>query len=135
MIIWKKYINELIILGALLFMIIGYLYKNTQVNKLYTVKSETSKSINDINQIVGLKNQWDNKKIKSKILKIKNNLSNNNIKSFDLKSRKLTAILKDLSSKQMNKIIISLENRAVQIILIKVTLKNNKYGMEIKCKW
>jgi len=135
MIIWKKYINELIILGALLFMITGYLYKNTQVNKLYTVKSETSKSINDINQIVGLKNQWDNKKIKSKILKIKNNLSNNNIKSFDLKSRKLTAILKDLSSKQMNKIIITLENRAVQIILIKVTLKNNKYGMEIKCKW
>ena len=133
--IWKKYINELFILGALVFMIIGYSYKNIQIDKLYTVKSESSKSINDITQIVGLKDHWDNKTIKNKISKIKNNLSKNNIKSFELKSRKLTAIFKNLSSKQMNKAIINLENTAVQIILIKVTLKDKKYKMEIKCKW
>ena len=133
--IWKKYINELIILGSLIFMIMGYSYKNTQVDKLYRIKSETSKSINDITQIVGLKNHWDNKNIKEKISKIKKNLSKNNIKSFNLKSRKLTAIFKNLSSNQMNKVIIHLENTAVQIILIKVTLKAKKYKMEIKCKW
>ncbi len=133
--IWKKYINELIILGALIFMIIGYSYKNIQTDKLYTVKSESYKSINDITQIVGLKNHWDNKKIKEKISKIKKNLSTNNIKSFNLKSRKLTAIFKNLSSKQMNKVIIHLENTAVQIILIQVTFKDKKYKMEIKCKW
>ena len=133
--IWKKYINELIILGGLIFLIIGYSYKHIQVNRLYTVKSEASKSINDITKIIGLKNQWDNKKIKNKILRLKNNLSSSNIKSFELKSRKLTAIFKNLSSKQMNKVIINLENTAVQIILIKVTLKDKKYKMEIKCKW
>jgi len=133
--IWKKYINELIILGAFIFMIMGYSYKSIQATRLYTVKSETSKSINDITQIIGLKNQWDNKKIKSKILRLKNNLSESNIQSFELKSRKLSAIFKNLSNKQMNKLIINLENRAVQIILLKVTRRDKKYKMEIKCKW
>jgi hypothetical protein len=123
------------VLVASLFLIIGYIYKNIEVSKLYDTKSEVSKSIDDISDIIALKKQWDGKKIKGKLEKIKRNISSDNIKSFNIKSRKMEAIFKNLTAKQMNRIFIKIENLAVQIILIKVTKNGDKYKMEVKSKW
>jgi len=133
--IWKRYRNELMVLVASLFLIIGYIYKNIEVSKLYDTKSEVSKSIDDISDIVALQKQWDGKKIKGKLEKIKRNISSDNIKSFNIKSRKMEAIFKNLTAKQMNRIFIKIENLAVQIILIKVTKNGDTYKMEVKSKW
>ena len=133
--IWKRYRNELMVLVASLFLIIGYIYKNIEVSKLYDTKSEVSKSLDDISDIVALQKQWDGKKIKGKLEKIKRNISSDNIKSFNIKSRKMEAIFKNLTAKQMNRIFIKIENLAVQIILIKVTKNGDTYKMEVKSKW
>ena len=133
--IWKRYRNELMVLLASIFLIIGYSYKNIQISKLYSVKSEVSKSIDDIGEIIALKKQWDGKKIKSKVERFKREVSSDNIKSFNIKSRKMNAIFKDLTGKEMSKIFSKLESIAVEIVTIKVTSDNEKYKMEVKCKW
>jgi len=133
--IWKKYRNELMLLVASVFFIIGYSYKTVQVSKLYSTKSEVSKSVDDISKIIALKKQWDGKKVKAKVAKLKRVVSSDKIKSFDLKSRKLSAIFKDLTGKEMNKLFIKIENIAVEIIMIKVISQDGKYKMEVKCKW
>jgi len=133
--IWKKYRNELMLLVAFTFFIIGYSYKQIQISKLYTTKSEVSKSVDEITQIIDLKKQWDGKKAKAKIAKLKRVVSSDKIKSFNLQSRKLSAIFKDLTGKEMNKIFIKIENIAVEILIIKVTTQDEKYKMEVKCKW
>jgi hypothetical protein len=133
--IWKKYRNELMVLLAFIFLIIGYSYKNIQISKLYSVKSEVSKSIDDISEIIALKKQWDGKKVKSKVERFKREVSSDNIKSFNIKSRKMSAIFKDLTGKKMSKIFSKIESMAVEIVAIKVTSKDERYKMEVKCKW
>jgi len=133
--IWKRYRNELMVLFATIFLLIGYTYKHIQTSKLYSVKSEVSKSIDEIGEIIALKKQWDGKKIKSKIERLKKDIPSDNIKSFNIKSRKMDAILYDLTDKEMNRLIIKIENLAVEIVTIKISSKDNKYKMEVKCKW
>jgi len=133
--IWKRYRNELMVLLASVFLIIGYSYKNIQISKLYSVKSEVSKSIYEIDKIIALKKQWDGKRVKSKMKLLKKDISSDNIKYFNIKSRKMEAIFKDLTGRKMNKIFSKIESMAVEIITIKVTSKDEKYKMEVKCKW
>jgi len=133
--IWKRYRNELMVLLASVFLIIGYSYKNIQISKLYGVKSEVSKSIYEIDKIIALKKQWDGKRVKSKIKLLKKDISSDNIKYFNIKNRKMEAIFKDLTGRKMNKIFSKIESMAVEIVTIKVTSKDEKYKMEVKCKW
>ena len=133
--IWKRYRNELMVLLASVFLIIGYSYKNIQISKLYSVKSEVSKSIYEIDKIIALKKQWDGKRVKSKMKLLKKDISSDNIKYFNIKNRKMEAIFKDLTGRKMNKIFSKIESMAVEIITIKVTSKDEKYKMEVKCKW
>ncbi len=133
--IWKRYQNELIVVIALLLMLTAYFYKQSQANKLDQTKQEVSASIDEIAEIIALKNQWGDPKLSTKIKKVKENIDEKDIKAFTIKNKKLTASFSDLDSKEMNKIIIKLENIAVQIIKLKVTSSEEKYNMEIKCKW
>lgn len=133
--IWKRYQNELIVVIAFLLMLTAYFYKQSQANRLDQTKQEVSASIDEIANIIALKNQWGDPKLSTKIKKVKENIDEKNIKAFTIKNKKLTASFSDLDSKEMNKIIIKLENIAVQIIKLKVTSSEEKYNMEIKCKW
>lgn len=133
--IWKRYQNELIVVIALLLMVGAYLYKQNQVNQIDRVRGEVAISIGKVGEIIALKNQWGNPNLSKKVKKIKKGLDESSIKLFSVKSKKLTASFVGLDTKEMNGVITKLENIAVQIVKLKVTSRDKKYSMEIKCKW
>ena len=133
--IWKRYRNEMIVLATFILMLAALAYKSSEINKLDNVKQGVDKSIEQIGEIIALKKQWGNENLTKRVLQIKKSISPEKIKTFNVKSKKLFASLKSLSDSEVNRIILKLENTAVQIVKLDVKRKNGNYDMEIKCKW
>ena len=133
--IWKRYQNEAIVLLAFIVMIAGYLYKSSSANSLDQVKAEVAQSASEVGKIIALKKQWGSKKLTKSINRINLNIAPDKIKRFSVKSKKLQASYRGLSDKEMNGIIIKLENIAVQIVKLGVKRTGGSYNMEIVCKW
>ena len=133
--IWKRYQNEAIVLLAFVAMIAGYLYKSISANNLDRVKAEVALSATEVGEIIALKKQWGNEKLTQSVNKINLNIAPNKIKQFSIKSKKLQASYRGLSAKEMNSIIVRLENIAVQIVKLGTKRQGESYNMEIVCKW
>jgi hypothetical protein len=133
--IWKRYQHELIVLAALLLMVVAYFYKSSSINRLGSVKMEVAQSSAEVGEIIALKKQWGDPKLTKKVEKIKKGITPDKIKKFTVKSKKLTASFRGLSDKEMNSIMIKLENIAVQINKLSVKHQDNGYTMEFTCKW
>ena len=133
--IWKRYQNEVIVLLAFIVMIAGYLYKSSSANNLDRVKAEVAQSATEVGEIIALKKQWGNEKLTGSINRINLNIAPGKIKQFSIKSKKLQASYRGLSDKEMNGIILKLQNIAVQIIKLAVKRQGDSYTMEIVCKW
>ena len=132
---FKRYQNELIILATICFMLLAYIYKDSNSSDLDAVKNKEKISATQADEIISLKKQWSSPDLSKKILKLKEGISVERVKHFTLKGKKLTASFRELSAKEMNAVIVKLENIAVQIVELKVTQADKKYKMEIKCKW
>ncbi len=133
--IWKRYRNEFIVLIVFVLMLAASLYKNSAADELDVVNSEMKIAMVEIGEIIALKEQWGNDKLTKEINKVKKGITTEKIKLFSVKSKKLTASFVGLSDKEMNGIVLKLENIAVQISKLDIKLKNENYNMEIKCKW
>ena len=131
----RRYQNEIVLSIAFILMVASYIYKDNRATRIDTIKSEVAISIGKVGEIIALKNQWGNSKLSSNIRGIKQIVPSSSIKKFEIKSKKLTATFVGLSSKDMNRVITKLENIAVQIVKLKITNIDEKYHMEIKCKW
>ena len=125
----------MIILASFVLMLASLAYKSREVNRLDSVKQEVDRSIDQIGEIVALKKQWGNEKLTKQVQQIKKSIAPDKIKTFSIKSKKLLASFKGLSDSEVNKIILKLENMAVQIVKIGVKRKDGNYDLEIKCKW
>ncbi len=146
--IWKRYQNEVIVLVAFVLMTVGYLYKSSSANSLDRVKAEVALSASEVGEIIALKKQWGNEKLTESVNKMNLNIAPGKIKQFSIKSKKLQASYRGLSDKEMNGIILKLQNIAVQIIKLGVKRQGDNYNvelgvksrgesynMEIVCKW
>ena len=133
--IWRRYRNEMIILAAFLLMAASLLYKQSVVRRLDTVNTEVKTSLTQIGEIIALRKQWGDEKLTKKISKVKNGIAPEKIKLFSIKSKKLSASFKGLNEGEVNKIILKLENIAVQLMKLSVKKRDGSYDMEIKCKW
>ena len=133
--IWKRYQHELIVLAAFLLMVIAYFYKSSSADSLDRVKMEVSQLATEVGGIIALKKQWDDPNLRKQIEKLKQGVAPEKIGTFTVKSKKLTASFKNLSDKEMNSIIIKLENVAVQIVALKVKRQNSSYSLGFICKW
>ena len=133
--IWKRYQNELIVSIATLLMISAYIYKSTNIEKIESTEIELAKATSEASEIISLQKQWNDPKLNKRILKLKESISAQKVKSFVVKRKKLTASFQNLTSKEMNAIVIKLENIAVQIIKLQIKREEKEYKMEIKCKW
>ena len=133
--IWKRYRNEMIVLASLLLMMIALIYKSNTINKLDRVNAEVKASLSQIGEIIALKKQWGDAGLTKKIKQIKNGLSADKIKQFSIKSKKLLASFRGLNDMEVNRVILKLENTAVQIVKLSVKREGETYSMEIKCKW
>ncbi len=133
--IWKRYRNEMIVLASIVIMLIAMLYKNSAVRGLDATSREVKASTVQIAEIIALKKQWGNENLTKKVGQIKKSIAQNKIKQFSIKSKKLSASFVGLSDMEVNKIILNLENLAVQIVKLSVKRQEGSYRMEIKCKW
>ena len=133
--IWKRYRNEIIVLVAFVLMVSGYLYKSSSTDSLDRVKAEVALSVTKVGEIIALKKQWGNEKLTGSVNKMNLNIAPDKIKQFSIKSKKLQASYRGLSDKEMNGIILKLQNIAVQIIKLGVKRQGESYTMEIICKW
>jgi len=131
----KKYQNETILLISILLMLFAYIYKTGKIDSFEKNKMEVASSISTISKIASLKNLWGDKRLSSKVPKLKTLIKSSKVKSFSIKSKKLKAKFINLTIKELTILLQKISNIAVEIIAIDVKKDGDIYNMELKCKW
>jgi hypothetical protein len=132
--IWKKYKNEIIVAFSILFILSGYAYKSMASSASVENKKETKYATHEFRELIALKKRWADKKMSKKVDRLKKFVPAQKMK-WNKKGKKLTVAYKGLTAKELNKILTSILNLAIQID--KLDIKNNatSYDLELKCKW
>ena len=130
----KRYQNELVVLLAFLLMFGAFLYKNVQISSQAEGTASSKHAVSEFKEIVALKKVWADKKISKKVEKLKELIPASKVK-WSKKSRKVTAVYEELSSKELNKLISKILSLAVVIIQLDIEKTGSSYHVEFKCKW
>ena len=130
----KRYQNELVVLLAFLLMLMAFLYKNGQISSRAEGAASGKHAVSEFKEIVALKKVWADKKISKKVEKLKELIPSSKVK-WSKKSRKVTAVYEELSSKELNKLISKILSLAVVIIQLDIEKTGSTYHVEFKCKW
>jgi hypothetical protein len=132
----KRFKNELIIFMALLFVAFSLFYKFSAQERVALEKKEMEASIVEISKVSELKSFWNSKKIKKEANKFKTIVAKNKVKRFEKRSRKLVAIYKDLSVKELNTISKKLLITHFEITKLDISQSGkDRFNMEFTCKW
>ena len=132
--IWKRYQNELIVLISLLLLISALLYKNMQVSNSVENRTVTKHAVREFKEIIVHKKQWADKDIVKKLDKLKQVVPESRL-SWKKKGKTLTTKFKGLNSKELNKVVTTILNLAVQIQVLEIKADHSNYNVEFKCKW
>jgi len=130
----RKYQNEFIVLVALALMIAAFVYKQMQVNAKVVDAAKMEQSLMETKQTVSLLKVWKDKKVRKKIVKLKEIVAPSKVK-WRKKTSKLTASYKALSVSELNRLISKLLSMAVQIQKLEIDKVGSSYNVELKCKW
>ena len=131
---WKRYQNELMVLGAFLLMFSMYLYKQHAISSQSGERNEVTQTIEEIKEVVALKKVWADKKISQKVEKLKTLVSESKVK-WNKKSRKVTAVYTGLKPSELNKLGSKILNTAIIIDKLDVQKTGTSYKVELKCRW
>ena len=131
---WKRYQNELIVLGAFLFMFSMYLYKQHAISSQSGERNDVTQTIEEIKEVVSLKKVWADKKISQKVEKLKTLVPASKVK-WSQKSRKVTAFYTALKPSELNKLGSKILNTPVVIDKLDVQKIGTTYKVEFKCRW
>lgn len=131
---WKRYQNELMVLGAFLLMFSMYLYKQHAISSQSGERNEVTQTIEEIKEAVALKKVWADKKIAQKVEKLKTLVPASKVK-WSKKSRKVTAFYTELKPSELNKLGSKILNTPVIIDKLDVQKTGTSYKMEFKCRW
>ena len=131
---WKRYKNELIVAASLLLMLTALIYKNTQISSSSQEMSNLQYRVTEFREVVALKKTWADKKVSKKVDKLKQIAPASKVK-WSKKGKKLSARYKDLTPKELNKLITTILSMAVQIQELKINRSSSFYDVEFKCKW
>jgi len=132
--IWKRYQNELMVLISLLLLVSALLYKNSQTSNSIENRTVTKHAVREFKEILVHKKQWADKNIVKKLDKLKQVVPESKL-TWKKKGKVLTTQFKGLSSKELNKVVTTMLNLAVQIQVLKVKENHSEYDVEFKCKW
>ena len=132
--IWKRYQNEFIVLLSVLLLVSSLLYKNTQSANSVENQTVTKYAVREFKQIIAHKKQWADKNIVKKLDKLKQTVPQSKV-HWKKKGKTLTADFKELNAKELNKVVTTILNLAVQIQVLKVKEVNGNHDVEFKCKW
>lgn len=134
--ILKSFRNELTILLVTIFT--GYaLFYKISISNIYIEKQrEIKRSIDEINRIIELKRFWRDRAIHKRALEFKNIVSEKKISSFKKRTKSVEVRYRDLSSKDLNRIVKLLVKNPFIIDNLKIDRDNRElYSMELRCRW
>jgi len=131
----EQYKFEIILISSFLLMILTFVYKTTSYSTLEKSTIESKINNQEISRVIALKELWGDKKLTKRVNSIKQGVAKSKIKEFKNRSKKLTALFKDLSINELNSIIKKVTNLAISIIKLDIKYRNEKYSLELKCKW
>ena len=132
--IWKRYRNELIVALSLLLLLSALGYKRMAVSSSVENKTNTKYAVREFQELISLKKRWADKGISKKVDKLQKVVPQTKVK-WKKKGKKLTASYKSLTSKELNKVITTILNLAIQIEILEIKNNNSSYDVEFKCKW
>jgi hypothetical protein len=131
---WKRYQNELIVLGAFLFMFSMYLYKQQAVSSGSGEFNKATQTIEEIKEVVTLKKIWADKKISKKVEKLRTLVPSSKVK-WSKERSKVTALYTQLKPSELNKLISKIFNIAMVIDKLEIQGTGSSYRVELKCRW
>ncbi len=131
---WQRYQNELIVLGALLIMLGGYMYKHSHVSAQAQQANQVQQSINEVKEVVALKRVWADKKIGKKVDALQQMASGSKIK-WAKQKQKLEATYTGLNAQELNRLTTKILNLPVAIEQLDINKNGLLYNVEFKCKW
>ncbi|MEA2047189.1 MAG: hypothetical protein U9O64_01930 [Campylobacterota bacterium] len=131
---WKRYQNELIVLFALMFLLIGYGYKQNQCSSERDVMVQSRVALEEVKEVIALKKIWSDKKITQKVDKLKTLIPKNKM-TWSRKGKKVTASYKGLSDKELNTLVTKILNVPIEIKKMRINRVASSYDMEFKCQW
>ena len=131
----EQYKFEIVLISSFLLMIMTFIYKSTSYSTMQSDTIENKIENQEINRVIALKELWGDKKLTKKVNSIKQGVSQAKIKEFKNRSKKLKASFQDLSINELNTIIKKVTNLAISVIKLDIKYKNEKYRLELKCKW
>jgi len=132
--ILNRYRNELMVLLSLLLLAGALAYKNAKVSGSIENRNDTKYAVREFKELVALKKRWGDKKISKKVDKLQTLVPKNKV-TWQKKNKKLKASYKALSAKELNKVLTTILNLAVQIVEIEIKNRQNMYDLEFTCKW
>jgi len=127
--------NSLIIAIGALFLIASIIYSYTQKKSYIKTIYETTIQANEIKQIARLQKLWGAKKVTTKLHKALKSLPSDKKIETKIYRSKATLNFKNLTDKELNKIISSLARLPVQFKNLNITRMEEKYSMECLCVW
>ncbi len=131
---WQRYQNELIVLGAFLIMLAGYMYKHSHVNAQAQQANQVQQSINEVKEVIALKKIWADKKIAKKVDALQQMAPGSKIR-WSKQKQKLEATYTGLNAQELNKLTTKILNLPVVIEQLDVKKNGLLYNVEFKCKW
>ncbi len=131
----EQYKFEIVLISSFLLMIMTFIYKSTSYSTMKSDTIENKIENQEINRVIALKELWGDKKLTKKVNSIKQGVSQAKIKEFKNRNKKLKASFQDLSINELNTIIKKVTNLAISVIKLDIKYKNEKYRLELKCKW
>jgi len=132
--ILKRYRNELIVGCSFLVMLTALFYKNTQISLEAEHRMMIKKEMEALREIIAYQKIWADKTLSKKIDRLKTLVSSSKVK-WSKKGKKLTVQYKELTPKELNKIMTKLMSLAVQIHTLSIIKSGNHYRLECQCKW
>ncbi|MGB5506164.1 MAG: hypothetical protein WBM70_05695 [Sulfurovum sp.] len=132
--IWKRYQNELIVLAAFVLMLGGYMYKNVQISSQAETILESSRSVDEIKEVIALQKIWSDKKTTKKVSKLQTIIPAHKVK-WNSKNKKVTATYKGLTTSELNSLVTKILNLPIEIQKLSIQKLASSYDVEFKCKW
>jgi len=132
--IFKRYQNELIVAFSIVLLILALAYKGTAFSSSTESISMGKQEISEFKELLVFKKRWLDKKTSGRVDKLEKLVPASKV-IWKKKGKKLTAKYKDLTPKELNKLITSILNMAVQIQALEISNNNGSYTVEFKCKW
>jgi len=131
---WKTYKNELIVAGTLLFLLIGFVYKQGQVSGESITGAAGKIQLHELKEVIALQKVWADKKTSKKVEKLQSLVAPSKLK-WQKKSKKITASFSSLSAIELNRVVSKVLSLPIQIQKLDIKKSGVSYSLELKCKW